>query len=531
LGVEDGRATRHDVAMGRTASLRVRAAARFRARTAAGAIVVVTACLAVALTAGAAARPAPRCLVPGTHKTIGQLWRPDMAAAVAYAHTRVGDIAFAVRTAGRFYGYRPDHQEWSASVVKAMLLVTYLDSAPVRNRALSAHDTSVLGPMIRVSDNDDAQIIFDTVGQSGLRALAQRVGMIGFATNPVWGETHITARDQTRFFLHIDDYVVARHRSFAMRLLRSIAPADRWGIGELPQPGWKLYFKGGWGYGTGLEDHQVALLVRGCVRVSLAVLTMYDGSHPYGKATEKAIFARLLRGLPTAKSSHAARAAVVSRRAVIGHSVRGRPIVAQVLGPDSAPRKLLLVGCIHGNECAGLRILSALARHRAPPGVQLWLVPEMNPDGTAAETRQNAHGVDLNRNFPYQWERVTDPTYDSGPRPASEPETRAAMALIRRIKPAVTIWYHQHMDLVDMAGGDRGVARRYAQLSGLRATCLSFLPGTAPAWSNHLLPGTTAFVVELPAGPIGQAALTRHLRAVRAMEGGQRSGSRTSCRG
>ena len=270
--------------------------------------------------------------------------------------------------------------------------------------------------------------------------------MTGFATNPVWGETHVTPRDQTRFFLHIDGYVVSRHRSYAMRLLRSIAPADRWGIGELPLPGWKLYFKGGWGYGTGLEDHQVALLVRGCARVSIAVLTMYDGSHPYGKATLKGIFARLLRGFPAVSRSHAtgrarsapagphaaARAASASRRVVIGHSVRGRAIAARVLGPDTAPRKLLLVGCIHGNECAGLAILSALARTPVPRGVQLWLVPEMNPDGTAADTRQNAHGVDLNRNFPDHWERITDPTYNSGPRPASEPETRAAMALIRR---------------------------------------------------------------------------------------------------
>jgi murein peptide amidase A len=508
--------------------------ARLRARAALW--VVVTAWVAV-LAAGAAARARPpaRCLVPGTGGTIDRLWHPDMAAATAYAHSRIGDIAFAVRTPTRFYGYRPDHDEWSASVVKAMLLVTYLDSAPVRERALTARDTSVLGPMIRISDNDDAQIIFDTVGQAGLQALARQVGMTGFATNPVWGETQITPRDQTRFFLHIDGYVVARHRSYAMRLLRSISPADRWGIGELPLPGWKLYFKGGWGYGTGLEDHQVALLVRGCARVSIAVLTMYDGSHPYGKATLKGIFARLLRGFPTAARSdaepHAGQAgpATLSRRVVIGHSVRGRSIVARVLGPDSAPRKLLLVGCIHGNECAGVAILSALAREAVPVGVQLWLVAEMNPDGTAAGTRQNADGVDLNRNFPYQWERITDPTYDSGPRPASEPETRAAMALIRRIRPAVTIWYHQHMDLVDMAGGDRGVARRYAQVSGLVAACPGFLPGTAPAWSNHLLPGTTSFLVELPAGPVGRAALGRHLRAIRAMEAGQRSGSRSSC--
>jgi len=517
----------------------------------AAAVAATLAAVPAGVTVAAGARPAARCAVPGTTRTLDQLWHPDRSAAIAYARSRVGDIAFAVRTQGRFSGYRPDHQEWSASVVKAMLMVTYLDSAPVRNRALTDRDTSILGPMIRVSDNDDAQIIFDTVGQAGLSALARRVGMTHFATNPVWGETHITPRDQTRFFLHIDSYVVARHRSYAMRLLRSIAPADRWGIGELPLPGWKLYFKGGWGYGTGLEDHQVVLLTRGCARVSLAVLTMYDGSHPYGKATLKGLFARLLRGFPTrprraARGAHAhahpraprarrapivASAAAASRRVVIGHSARGRPIVAHVLGPDAAPRKLLLVGCIHGNECAGIAILSALARQRVPSGVQLWLVPEMNPDGSAADSRQNADGVDLNRNFPYKWERITDPTYYAGPRPVSEPETRAAMALIRRIKPAVTIWYHQHMDLVDMAGGDRGVARRYAQVSGMRATCLGFFAGSAPLWSNHLLPGTTSFVVELPAGPVGAAALSRHVRAVRAMEAGQRSGSRTSCRG
>ena len=224
-------------------------------------------------------------------------------------------------------------------------------------------------------------------------------------------------------------------------------------------------------------------------------------------------------------------AAAGARTVVIGHSVRGRAITAIVRGPDDAKRKILVVGCIHGNECAGLRITSALARSQPLKGVQLWIVPEMNPDGTAADTRQNAHGVDLNRNFPYQWQKVANPVYYSGPRALSEPETRAAVKLIRRIKPAVTIWYHQHEDLVDMAGGDRGVARRYAHLAHLRATCLPFLPGTAPGWSNHEFPGTTSFVVELPAGPVGSAALAAHLRAVRAMELGQRVGSRTSCSG
>lgn len=214
---------------------------------------------------------------------------------------------------------------------------------------------------------------------------------------------------------------------------------------------------------------------------------------------------------------------------VIGKSVEGRPIVAWSLGPDQAPRKILVVGCIHGNECAGLAITSALLHTPVPNGVQLWVIPEVNPDGSAAQTRQNAHGVDLNRNFPYGWRRISDPTYYSGPHASSEPETRTVTALVRRIRPAVSIWYHQHMDLVDESGGDRGVPRRYAQIVGLRATCLTALSGTETSWSNHLLPAASSFVVELPASAVDPRARRAHLWAVRAIELGQRAGSPTRC--
>jgi hypothetical protein len=142
------------------------------------------------------------------------------------------------------------------------------------------------------------------VGASGLQALARRVGMNHFApAEPIWGESAITARDQTKFFLNIDRYVVTRHRAYAMHLLADIVPSQRWGIGQVAPKGWQLYFKGGWGSGTGLIDNQVALLTRGCARISIAVLTMHDGSHAYGKQTLKVIFHRLLRGLPTGPHS------------------------------------------------------------------------------------------------------------------------------------------------------------------------------------------------------------------------------------
>ncbi len=248
----------------------------------------------------AAGRKPAACLVPGAREPLERIWRPDMTAAIAFARHRSGDIAFAVRTRRRFFGYRADHVEESASVVKAMLMVAYMHRPSVARRRLNGYDRSLLIPMITHSDNNAASIVDGIVGNGGLEALARRVGMTHFqAVAQPWGATQITARDQTRFFLHIDRLLPRRHRAFAMFLLASITSSQRWGIGQVARRGWHLYFKGGWGYGTGLLDHQVVLLTRGCARVSVAVLTMYDGSHSYGKATLRAIFARLLHGFPT----------------------------------------------------------------------------------------------------------------------------------------------------------------------------------------------------------------------------------------
>ncbi len=257
------------------------------------AAVVVSAVVVAAATAttvaGASGRTAAR--------TPAVCWRPDVRAAVRYARHRRGDIAFAVRTRWRLYAHRGAHRERSASVVKAMLLVAYLDRPQVRRRALRPGELAMLARMIRRSDNQAATAVRDMVGNGALRRLARKVGMRRFAPRAVWGDSLIDADDQTRLFLAIDRFVARRHRSTAMRLLRSIVPSQRWGIARVRPHGWALYFKGGWGSGVGLVDHQVALLRRGPQRVAIAMLTLYDGSHGYGIATLRGLALRLTRGL------------------------------------------------------------------------------------------------------------------------------------------------------------------------------------------------------------------------------------------
>jgi murein peptide amidase A len=204
------------------------------------------------------------------------------------------------------------------------------------------------------------------------------------------------------------------------------------------------------------------------------------------------------------------------QRSVIGRSVEGRAIRAWEVGEAGAARHVLVVGCIHGNERAGEAITRRLRGTQPPAGAQLLLVDRFNPDGCAAGTRQNARGVDLNRNSPRRWRPLDRPggTYYSGPRPLSEPESRAIVRFVKRFRPDVSIWYHQHARLVVRSGGDPRVERRYARLVGLPYRRYTRPPGSITSWQNASFPAASAFVVELPAGRLSSGSVARHVRAV-----------------
>lgn len=179
-----------------------------------------------------------------------------------------------------------------------MLLVAYLNRASVRDRGIRDADRALLGPMIRRSDNTTANSVLGLVGASGVYRVARRAKMEHFVLRlPIWGHSEITARDQARFFRQIDACVPARHRPYARFLLAHVIPSQRWGIPPVVPDGYRIFFKGGWGSGTGRVTHQVALLEKGKTRISLAILTEFNPSHRYGTATIRGIAARLLRNV------------------------------------------------------------------------------------------------------------------------------------------------------------------------------------------------------------------------------------------
>jgi hypothetical protein len=224
-------------------------------------------------------------------------WTPHIRDAASYAANRAGGISFGVRTEHRLRGIDLRRTVPAASVLKPMLLVAYLRRPEVRRRALTARERALLAPMIRRSDNAAASRVCNIVCTGGLARLARRVHMRRFHATRPWGLSTIDVADQTRFFLHVDRYVPRRHRRYALRLLGSIVPSQRWGVARVRPRGWALYFKGGWGSGSGWADHQVALLRRGRRRIAVAILITSSPSHEYGKETLRGVSARLLRGL------------------------------------------------------------------------------------------------------------------------------------------------------------------------------------------------------------------------------------------
>jgi hypothetical protein len=260
-------------------------------------VVSVMACAALLAPAVGANRPGGSPYAGGSH-AIRAPWEPNVKAARRYAQRRTGDVRFAViDLAGRMDVLHGARTSPMASLFKALLLATYLSRPDVRDRALHGWERDLLGPMIMRSDNAAATRVRDMLGAGPIVAMARRADMHDFTYNSVWGLSRTSARDQARFFYRWDHFVPKRHEDYARYLLSHIISSQRWGLAKARPRGWKIFFKGGWGVGSGRVNHQTAFLERHRCRIAISVMTEFSPNHSYGTQTQRGVGERLLKGI------------------------------------------------------------------------------------------------------------------------------------------------------------------------------------------------------------------------------------------
>ena len=202
-----------------------------------------------------------------------------------------------------------------------------------------------------------------------------------------------------------------------------------------------------------------------------------------------------------------------------GRSVLDQPLLVHRRGVAGAPRALI-VGTIHGDEPAGLQVTEILRTMNLDQPIDLWIVDNLNPDGFAVSTRQNANKVDLNRNFPRRWEPVGTVGFwqYSGPSAASEPETRAMMRLGELINPQFTVWYHQdYFRIGPGVGRDGQIRERYASLVDLPLLPISggSYSGTSNVWARSVdTDDGISLTVEFGPSPLRQGEAAANASAV-----------------
>ncbi|MBN2212099.1 MAG: DUF2817 domain-containing protein [Sedimentisphaerales bacterium] len=172
---------------------------------------------------------------------------------------------------------------------------------------------------------------------------------------------------------------------------------------------------------------------------------------------------------------------------IIGYSVQTRPIKVITLG--SGEDITLFIATIHGNEWAGTPLLNELLRYLRGHNEMLGdrkivLIPVANPDGYMLSQRGNAHGVDLNRNFP------ADNRIDSrrhGLQALSEPEAQALLAFIEQLQPDRIISIHQPLACIDYDGPAEALAQCMTSACDLPIRKLGAYPGSLGAYAGEEL--------------------------------------------
>ena len=222
-----------------------------------------------------------------------------IAAAARFLNSRAGRTSFAVvDSTGHVAGLRLHEHFETASVLKVMMLVAYLQRLAAEHRGLGPADTSLLYPMIHISDNDAASAVLAIVGGAALARVAREAGMSDYAPGVGWwAYTQTSAIDQARLFFVLDRLIPPRFYGYARYLMSTIEPSQSWGIPPVARPRWQVFFKTGALPEQGLFN-EVGRLEQGPVTFTLAVFTDGDPSMGYGEQTIEGVAATLLAHAP-----------------------------------------------------------------------------------------------------------------------------------------------------------------------------------------------------------------------------------------
>lgn len=202
-----------------------------------------------------------------------------------------------------------------------------------------------------------------------------------------------------------------------------------------------------------------------------------------------------------------------------GVSANGIPLVVWM--PAAAPTRLIMAAA-HGEEITTGGLAHTLLRTISAEEATTAIVPIVNPDGVLGAMRQNARGVDLNRNWPtHDWSDAPSPTYwptttirttehrtqisSTGTGPGSEPEVQALMSLIERLAPADAIDLHAPLECVlAMHAGTETLATHLAELAGMPVLhkLAGPTPGDSARWCAEQ--GIPCVTYEIEAAPLHQ---------------------------
>jgi hypothetical protein len=216
-------------------------------------------------------------------------------AAESYLASRAGRTAFAVIDShGRLAGREVNQRFSSASVVKSLMLVAYLQMLARAHRPLDAASQALLYPMIHSSDNAAASSVLAIVGQQAVDRVAHEAGMQDYErASGWWAFTQVSAGDLARFFLRQDRLIPGRFDAYARHLLSTIDASQSWGIPQVARPEFQVYFKGGWLPEEGLVN-QAGRLESRRITFAMALLSTGDPSMAYGEQTIEGVTERLL---------------------------------------------------------------------------------------------------------------------------------------------------------------------------------------------------------------------------------------------